>query len=98
MIKKTTDRLLRLLQRPRVVPRQWQQPHCDPRMLHAPGECQTCDHFPDWQQLRTFWGIAFTGHEAQRNQWTVELPCPFDLNRPGQAGLWGGNDRIPIRN
>lgn len=37
-------------------------PHCDQRILHAPGECEFCDACPQWQQLRKAWGIAFTGH------------------------------------
>ena len=37
-------------------------PHCDQRILHAPGECQWCDEYPKWQKLREAWGIAFTGH------------------------------------
>lgn len=39
-------------------------PHCDQRILHAPGECRHCDAFPDWQELRAKWGIAFTGQLA----------------------------------
>jgi hypothetical protein len=39
-----------------------QFPHCDQRVLHAPGECEYCDRHPDWQALRKAWGIAFTGH------------------------------------
>jgi len=39
-----------------------QFPHCDQRILHAPGECEFCDRHPGWQQLRQAWGIAFTGH------------------------------------
>lgn len=37
-------------------------PHCDQRVLHAPGECEFCDACPEWQALRKAWGIAFTGH------------------------------------
>lgn len=37
-------------------------PHCDQRVLHAPGECEFCDMNPMWQELRKAWGIAFTGH------------------------------------
>lgn len=37
-------------------------PHCDQRILHAPGECEYCDANPQWQELRKAWGIAFTGH------------------------------------
>lgn len=36
-------------------------PHCDQRVLHAPGECEFCDACPEWQALRKAWGIAFTG-------------------------------------
>lgn len=39
-----------------------QFPHCDARVLHAPGECEYCDRHADWQELRQAWGIAFTGH------------------------------------
>lgn len=63
-------------------------PHCDQRVLHAPGECVHCDHYPDWQELRKTQGIAFTGHEPSEFQG----PCPSDFNR-GIAGahVWGGN-------
>ena len=64
-----------------------QFPHCDPRILHAPRECDYCDKHPDWQALRTAWGIAFTG-------WTpegTELPCPADHVRGDKHKLWGGN-------
>jgi hypothetical protein len=37
-------------------------PHCDSRVLHAPGECEYCDQRKEWQELRQAWGIAFTGH------------------------------------
>lgn len=37
-------------------------PHCDQRILHAPGECEFCDQCPEWQLLREAWGIAYTGH------------------------------------
>jgi len=63
-------------------------PHCDQRVLHAPGECQYCDREPIWQALRLLWGIAFTGHEPADG----EMPCPSDYRRgTGQAHTWGGN-------
>lgn len=40
-----------------------QFPHCDQRILHAPGECKYCDWAPEWQALRQAWGVAFTGSE-----------------------------------
>lgn len=37
-------------------------PHCDPNVLHAPGECVYCDMHPDMQEARVAQGINFTGH------------------------------------
>jgi hypothetical protein len=63
-------------------------PHCDESVLHARGECEYCDEYPDWQSLRISWGIAFTGHEPSFGQ----MPCPSDFLRgTGQAHTWGGN-------
>lgn len=65
-----------------------QFPHCDQRVLHAPGECKYCDTRPDWQALRLAWGIAFTGYEPDGN----ELPDPATAAR-GLASVnrWHGN-------
>lgn len=68
-------------------------PHCDQRILHAPGECEYCDEHTDWQKLRQVWGIAFTGH-APDGVW-IKMPCPADASRPAGARndhrRWGGN-------
>ena len=69
----------------------FQFPHCDQRILHAPGECQFCDKHPDWQELRTKWGIAFTGYEPEG----TELPCPADHARGDNHKLWYGNTAKP---
>lgn len=64
-----------------------QFPHCDQRILHAPGECAYCDDHEEWQALRQAWGIAFTG-------WTPEgkeLPCPADYVRGDFHKQWYGN-------
>lgn len=65
--------------------------HCDGRILHAPGECWSCDLYPDWQKLRELWGIAFTGHQPEGDQ----LPCPADHARPPGSPAdhrqWGPN-------
>ena len=45
-----------------------QFPHCDQRILHAPGECEHCDGHAEWQELRKAWGIAFTGHIPKARQ------------------------------
>jgi hypothetical protein len=70
-----------------------QYPHCDSRVLHAPGECSVCDKHPEWQELRKMWGIAFTGKEpAEKSPFWRELPCPSDANRgKGGAHIWYGN-------
>ena len=65
-----------------------QFPHCDMAVLHAPLECQFCDMHKDWQQLRIYWGIAFTGHPAKPGQ----SACPSDYKRGlGGAHVWSGN-------
>lgn len=65
-----------------------QFPHCDQSVLHAPGECGYCDSRADWQALRHYWGIAFTGHTPDAGQ----IPCPSDARRGvGGAHVWGGN-------
>ena len=65
-----------------------QFPHCDQRVLHAPGECEFCDDRPQWQALRLAWGIAFTGWEPDAG----ELPDPA-TNARGLKSLnaWHGN-------
>jgi hypothetical protein len=68
-----------------------QFPHCDSRILHAPGECEFCDDCAEWQELRKAWRIAFTGHAPEEGM----LPCPADAARPpgspGDHRRWGGN-------
>jgi hypothetical protein len=66
-------------------------PHCDQRILHAPGECENCDHHSEWQALRAHWGIAFTGYEPEG----TELPCPADHARGDNHKKWGGNVARP---
>ncbi len=62
-------------------------PHCDQRILHAPGECAYCDEYREWQSLRKAWGIAFTGYTPEGR----ELPCPADHARGDNHKLWHGN-------
>lgn len=68
-----------------------QFPHCDPRILHAPGECQFCDAHPEWQALRGAWGVAFTGYEPEG----TELPDPATHARGDNAQKWRGNKPSP---
>lgn len=66
-------------------------PHCESRMLHAPGECAVCDLYPARQRQRLHDGIAFTGHKAAEG----ETPCPCDLavenGERGDPNQWYGN-------
>jgi hypothetical protein len=68
-----------------------QFPHCDPRILHAPNECEFCDMHKEWQYLRQMWSIAFTGYTPEE----MELPCPADHARGDNHKLWGGNTAKP---
>lgn len=70
-------------------------PHCDQRVLHAPGECTFCDKRPDWQVLRTRWGIAFTGKTPEDTEYSKQLPCPADFNRGDKHKAWHGNVASP---
>ena len=64
-----------------------QFPHCDTKVLHAPGECEFCDTHPDWQELREVWGIRFTGHSEPG-----KVPCPAERERDiDTINRWGGN-------
>lgn len=68
-----------------------QFPHCDPKILHAPSECEFCDLHPDWQELRETWNINFTGHNDLQKQ-----SCPAEVARSLQViERWGGN--IPYK-
>lgn len=62
-------------------------PHCDQRVLHAPGVCEFCDEYPDWQKLRVAQGINFTGeYDPERS------PDPATWARPqSQLERWHGN-------
>lgn len=63
-------------------------PHVDPRVLHAPGECDDCDRRPDLQQLRQTWEIAFTGHPPTTNKFGVQQAlCPADAWSYAFTGL-----------
>ncbi len=67
------------------------QAHCDSRILHEPGVCIYCDHYPELQQWRIDNGWAFTGETPLPHQ----RPCPADAarppNSPSDHRRWGGN-------
>ena len=70
-------------------------PHCDARILHAPGECRYCDAYPDWQEARATQRIAFSGHPTPE----CGSPCPADAavaaGLRGDYTRWGGNVARP---
>lgn len=66
-------------------------PHCDQRVLHAPGECQYCDMYPEWQDARKMWNINFTGHND-----SDKTTCPSEQRRPIETiNKWYGNVARP---
>lgn len=77
------------------LPRRAFAPHCDARILHAPGECRYCDAYPDWQQARATQRIAFSGHPTPEGG----SPCPADAavaaGLRGDYTRWGGNVARP---
>jgi hypothetical protein len=65
-----------------------QFPHCDSRILHAPEDnCEACNTFPEWQELREVWKINFTGHYDPDKKM-----CPAEEARGlGSLNKWHGN-------
>lgn len=65
-------------------------PHCDPQVLHAPGECEYCDDRKEWQELREQWRINFTGHYD-----SDKTICPSEqtrgIGKVGGENGWVGN-------
>ncbi len=61
-------------------------PHCDGKILHAPGVCDDCDQFPVFQFVRKLWGINYT-EEGDLNK----LPCPAEAYRGTGHKQWTGN-------
>lgn len=72
-------------------------PHCDSSILHAPGACEYCDLYPDWQEYRKIAQIAFTGTEQEQGSASDLLaPCPSTFFRtPETRDAWGGNTAKP---
>lgn len=63
-------------------------PHCDSRVLHAPGKCRFCDMHPEMQKEREQQKISFTGEPA-RSGW---FPCPAEQARSSSnLNAWHGN-------
>jgi hypothetical protein len=65
-------------------------PHCDSRVLHAPGECVFCDDFPKKQALRMYGRVNFTGHHDANKR-----PCPAEQVRDlDHIERWVGNRKL----
>lgn len=72
-------------------PKRAYMPHCDSSILHAPGACEYCDEYPDWQEYRKIARIAFSGTEDETGSSGL-APCPSTFFRaPEQRDAWGGN-------
>ena len=62
-------------------------PHCDQSILHAPGKCEHCDKYPDWQEMRVRQRINFTGEHDED-----KAPCPSTHFRSEEVrDRWPGN-------
>jgi hypothetical protein len=71
-------------------------PHCDSAVLHAPGECEHCDKYPDWQEYRKVSRIAFTGHDPVDDSGLALARCPSEQRRSIVAiNRWPGNRPKP---
>lgn len=69
-------------------------PHCDHRIVHAPGECNICDEYsPMLQYIREMYNINYTGHhDIVNSRGEQMLPDPAEVARPlSIINRWGGN-------
>lgn len=63
-------------------------PHCDQAILHSPGKCEYCDHYPDWQEFRITQRISFSDEEPSLDK----APCPSTWFRNATTrDMWPGN-------
>lgn len=73
-------------------------PHCDSRVLHAPGKCVFCDEYPDKQTERENKNIAFTGEDFWPQDGVKFRPksqCPAEEARSLEViNAWSGNRAI----
>ena len=58
-------------------------PHCDSNILHSPGTCEFCDHYPDRQELRRHYGEPFTDQQGEHED--------IGGRSKRQAEKWWGN-------
>ncbi len=65
-----------------------QFPHCDSAVLHSPAQnCEYCNRHPNWQSLREYWRINFTGETDP-----TKAPCPSTRLRDLETiNRWPGN-------
>lgn len=63
-------------------------PHCDVKVLHAPGKCDFCDMYPEMQQWRIDSNTQFTGEDYSEDQ----IWDPAQIIRPLEIiERWYGN-------
>ncbi len=68
-------------------------PHCDASVLHAPGTCEFCDLYPEWQEYRQLARISFTGQKSDQL-----APCPSTYFRSAETvDRWPGNRKSLTR-
>lgn len=71
--------------------------HCDPLVLHQPGDCVHCDKYTDLQRHRLAAGIKFTGKDDRlvlgSPHYVREdlMPCPAEVKRGADCQVWPGN-------
>lgn len=67
-------------------------PHCDPRILHTPGNCTICDGFVCSQEARIAMKVAFTDTPPRVVLAQKLMPCPAITARgPDSVNHWPGN-------
>lgn len=73
--------------------KQYQFPHCDSDVLHAPSVCEYCDRYPQRQQERIAKKINFTGQNDPDKE-----KCPAEKRRSlSNIERWYGNVAYPTK-
>lgn len=87
----------------------YQAPHCNSEVLHAPGQCYYCDHYPDRQAARAASGGSFSPLDA--NGWSGNVAVKAgevhehmgarytvsEYKRPGRLRRWIIARRLGLR-
>lgn len=78
--------------------RTYRYPHCNSEVLHAPGRCVYCDHFPERQMMREAGGTPFTPDESNGWSGNTAAPAGKPHTHMGSTGIPTAVPPLPVTN